>query len=299
MQRVQPVGEMKHAYLIMAHNEFDVLQKLIDVIDDKRNDIYVHIDARVKKLPNIHCRQSNLQMLKGNARVRVYWATSSQIEAELSLFRQAYYRGKYSYYHLISGVHLPLKSQGFLHEFYDSCYDKQVLHLMQNTPREATDLKLRRYHFFVRLFRNKHTWICRVGLFISNVLLFFQKRLGIFRPQGLYAKSENWVSITEKAVAHLLENAPQILREYRFTFCGDEYFVASEFIRNPKKFSIRDTQNMLLTDFVGPSPRCYRNEDFEYLVSSECLFARKFSSQHIDIVNRITDYIANKDEKRR
>lgn len=29
-----------HAYLIIAHNEFEVLQKLIEALDDPRNDIY-------------------------------------------------------------------------------------------------------------------------------------------------------------------------------------------------------------------------------------------------------------------
>ena len=32
---------MKHAYLIMAHHEFEVLGKLIQAIDDKRNDIFI------------------------------------------------------------------------------------------------------------------------------------------------------------------------------------------------------------------------------------------------------------------
>ena len=35
---------MKHAYLIMAHNEFNILEKIIKLIDDERNDIFVHID---------------------------------------------------------------------------------------------------------------------------------------------------------------------------------------------------------------------------------------------------------------
>lgn len=29
-----------HAYLIIAHNEFEVLQKLVGALDDPRNDIY-------------------------------------------------------------------------------------------------------------------------------------------------------------------------------------------------------------------------------------------------------------------
>ena len=34
----------KHAYLIMAHNNWKILEKLLNLLDDKRNDIYFHID---------------------------------------------------------------------------------------------------------------------------------------------------------------------------------------------------------------------------------------------------------------
>jgi hypothetical protein len=30
---------MKHAYLIIAHNEFEVLKKLVEALDDEKNDI--------------------------------------------------------------------------------------------------------------------------------------------------------------------------------------------------------------------------------------------------------------------
>ncbi len=39
---------MKHVYLILAHNEYPVLECLIKAIDDPRNDIYIHIDKKVK-----------------------------------------------------------------------------------------------------------------------------------------------------------------------------------------------------------------------------------------------------------
>lgn len=38
----------KHAYLIMAHNNFSLLSLLLQLIDDVRNDIYIHIDKKVK-----------------------------------------------------------------------------------------------------------------------------------------------------------------------------------------------------------------------------------------------------------
>lgn len=37
---------MKHAYLIIAHNELEVLKRLISALDDERNDIYIHIDQK-------------------------------------------------------------------------------------------------------------------------------------------------------------------------------------------------------------------------------------------------------------
>ena len=34
----------KHAILIMAHNQFKILEKLVQQLDHARNDIYIHID---------------------------------------------------------------------------------------------------------------------------------------------------------------------------------------------------------------------------------------------------------------
>ena len=32
---------MKHAFLIIAHNEYPVLEVLLSMLDDERNDIYI------------------------------------------------------------------------------------------------------------------------------------------------------------------------------------------------------------------------------------------------------------------
>lgn len=37
----------KHAFLIMAHNEYDILNKLLLLLDDERNDIFIHYDKNV------------------------------------------------------------------------------------------------------------------------------------------------------------------------------------------------------------------------------------------------------------
>ncbi len=37
---------MKHAYLVMAHHNWNQLWYLLKCIDDKRNDIFLHIDKK-------------------------------------------------------------------------------------------------------------------------------------------------------------------------------------------------------------------------------------------------------------
>lgn len=37
---------MKFAYLIIAHNEPVIFDRLVHLLDDERNDIFVHVDSR-------------------------------------------------------------------------------------------------------------------------------------------------------------------------------------------------------------------------------------------------------------
>ena len=42
---------MKHAYLILAHHEYPILDRLIQAIDDARNTIFIHFDKKLKNFP--------------------------------------------------------------------------------------------------------------------------------------------------------------------------------------------------------------------------------------------------------
>ena len=108
---------MKHAYLILAHTEFEVLKLLVSCLDDPRNDIYVHFDKKVAVLPELQTRLAGLTVL--DRRIDVRWGAPSMVEAELVLFEAALAQGPYQYYHLLSGVDLPLKSQDYIHDYFD------------------------------------------------------------------------------------------------------------------------------------------------------------------------------------
>ena len=91
----------KHAYLIMAHNQKNMLQSLIECLDYKENDIYVHLDRKWEdiEINDIYkfATESKIFILK--ERIDVKWGTYSQIECELLLLQEAA-PGHYQYYHL-------------------------------------------------------------------------------------------------------------------------------------------------------------------------------------------------------
>ena len=110
----------KHAYLIIAHTNWNQLNKLVRVLDDLRNDLYIHIDQKslisFNKTGGVETRYSNVYVVNS---FDVRWGHVSQIKAEIELFEKSSLK-QYSYYHLISGMDLPLHNQDYIHKFFET-----------------------------------------------------------------------------------------------------------------------------------------------------------------------------------
>ena len=91
---------MRHAYLIIAHNEPEILRILLSLLDDERNDVYLHIDKKASfDFTNLKAVKSRLYILPVHIDAR--WGDFSLVEIELLLLKEAYSNGSYSYYHLL------------------------------------------------------------------------------------------------------------------------------------------------------------------------------------------------------
>ena len=64
---------MKHAYLIMAHNSPRILRVLLEMIDDERNDIFLHVDKKSNLLKEnkFAMKKAGLHVLE--KRINVKW----------------------------------------------------------------------------------------------------------------------------------------------------------------------------------------------------------------------------------
>lgn len=279
---------MKHAYLILAHNEFDLLQQLVAVLDDPRNDIYIHFDKKVVELPLLNVAHSGLHIL--TERVDVRWGSVSQIKTEYKLFEAASASSiSYSRYHIISGTHLPLKTQNYIHDFFKAREGKQVLSFLYTNAYEI-DMKLARYHFFLNYFQYGKKWQRLIANFCWHVLLKLQYVFRIHRTTlTVTVKANNWVSLTPDAVVYILSQKADLLHDFRWSLCGDEFFVPYLLAR--KGFDILDEQVLLYNDFQGSNPRLLTMEDYTMLTESNYLFARKFGSEHSEVVAKIVAHL--------
>lgn len=261
---------MKHAYLIITHNDFAVLRRLVGMLDDVRNDIYVHIDAKVSTLPELRAENSRLYILQD--RIDVRWGDVSQIRCELALMRAAAGNGPYERYHIISGTHLPLKSQDVIHGFFDVRAGREVMRLWPADAGDA-DFKLRRMHVLQDPQERSS-----LRSFLWRASLKIQKMAGLrINRKVTFVKSDNWVSLTQDAVTYMLDREKEIVKRYRFSLCGDEYFAATELSLRPDLFSIDDCPELLKVDFDGANARTIPMSDYDGLCASEYLFARKFT----------------------
>ena len=292
--------EKKHAYLIMAHKNFYVLEKLLLLLDDYRNDIYIHIDKKTDDFDDSHfanlLKKSNISFLE---RKNVFWAEYSQVDVTLSLLKAAMAHGEYHYYHLLSGADLPLKSQDYIHDFLKD-KDHEFIGIVPQTSWYST--RRVKYYFpflnttYYRKYKLLKAFVC--------LLVLIQRVLRFDRLKKYDLKIYNgwtWFSISNSFAKYLVDNKQIIEKLFQKTLAADEMFVQTMAYNSHFKEKIYDmadlkTGSMRYIDWKRGTPYVFRTTDFEALLGSKYLFARKFDKnldQHI--VDRIYDRLKKYD----
>ena len=80
--------------------------------------------------------------------IKVYWGDISQVQVEYLLFETALSHGPYAYYHLLSGTDLPIKSQDYIHAFFQQNAGKEFVGFWQDAAHQRDlERKVFRYYF--------------------------------------------------------------------------------------------------------------------------------------------------------
>ena len=288
---------MKHAYLIIAHNEFNILEKVIKLLDHEKNDIFLHIDKKVKKFEFEKFKKipkkSKIYFTK---RLDVRWGGASQIAAEYVVLKHATSIDKYDYYHLLSGVDFPIATQEEIHNFFEKHQGKEFVHFCYHHPVDDHRIERVKYHhLFGKNLRNRNKLKVKFAQKLHSIALRFQKLIKYDRTKGReYWYGANWFSITDDLARYVVSIEKNIKKEFKNTLCADELFLQTIVYRSDfckrlyKKVDNDYEQIKRCIDWDRGGPYTFTLEDYDLLMNSGQFFARKVSTKDsIKLIDKI------------
>lgn len=297
----------RHAYLILAHKNFSQLRKLVEMLDDERNDIYIHIDAKAGEIKREKwegaTKKSCLNFLE--KRHRVNWGGVSIMRSELDLLESSTENGPYDYYHLLSGMDLPIKRQDTIHAFFDKNKGKEFINLW-----EFKKSTLTRFRYFTLFPEGEGKFRTRI---LNHIFKGLQMAVGHRINRDIeFRFGSQWFSITDALARYTVKQRPWLEKVFRHTSTCDEIFLPTLIWNSPFKDNLYvpeavksqkevNLSNMRFIDWTrGESirhPWTFTKDDYELLRGVPHFWARKFDiDRDSEIIDRLYDYVKGKDE---
>lgn len=285
---------MKHAYLIMAHNNFYNLEKLLKMLDDDRNNIFLHFD---KKTKNIDKSYYDRIVLKAKLYIfqdiSVNWGGFSQVQCELFLLKKAMDVEEHQVYHLLSAADLPIKTQDEIHDFFMKHQNKQFIQIDKKRfekEKKSIIMRIKYYHPIQEIRKCVPNKMVQFVLtFFAKFLLAFQMLMKIDRLKNIKMDvtfGSQWFSITHSFAEYVIEKEKDIYNLFHKSQAPDELFMQmlawnskyrEELHYDEEKESydnMREIEWQYETD--NSHPKTFKVDDFERIKKSGALFARKF-----------------------
>ena len=271
----------------MAHNNFAQLQILINLLDDPRNAIFLHVDKKVYQeyltFGGVTSRFSRICICEPQD---VRWADVSQTQTEVMLFKKVLDSGIcFDRIHLISGSDLPIKTQDYIHDYFNNYCGVEFISFGLN-PIDY-EKRLKYYHLFTKYVRNNR--FAQLGRRLVLLLQYpFVNR--IKKVPYAFVYGPNWCSLTLKAVKYIVSEWELNSVLFKFSTSSDECY-KQMILSHDKSFGFSLDGNLRYVVWEGKSsPRCLTTSDFQDLLNCNCLFARKFD---INVDRTIVDMVVN------
>ena len=277
---------MKQAILILAHKNFDDLIDLIGFFDDSFS-IYIHIDKKAKidsQTKKDIARSKNVKHI--SFKYSVNWGGTNVLRAHVLLAKEAIKDPEISYFHMITGQDYPVKSISHFKQLVHNSNPVDYLeHFKIPTGqwRRGGMYRVDYYNFYDLLNARKNN-----RLFIHR-LVRLQEILKIKRPflrdkiPNLFGGSAFW-SLTRQTLEYVVDYTNRdgyLLRRLSHTLAPDEIFFQTVIMNSSyAKNVVNDNRRYIdhATNRGGGPPAVLDESDFEKIISSNKLFARKFDS---------------------
>lgn len=284
--------KMKHAIVVLAHDDMPILVRLINSFDDDF-DFYIHIDQDWIEFNESAIRKNlyNSHVVKFFCWRHVKWGSMDIIKTQMRLIDIALTEKPYDYIHLMSGHDILLRSSEEVKDFFYIHNGEEFIDYHQ-LPflkwEKGTFARLNVFGLYDVLDYNKKGHRRIIEAFIR-----IQKRLGYKRNiptqyPRLFGGS-NWMSLTGNCWKYILKNYNKsFLRRLRFTFASDEVFYHSVVMNSG--FGLKATGYNLRLINWSPSGavKTLTKHDWWGICKSKAFIARKV---YTGISNELVEWI--------
>ncbi|WP_165003215.1 MULTISPECIES: beta-1,6-N-acetylglucosaminyltransferase [unclassified Enterococcus] len=312
---------MEICYLILAYNDIENLKRLIDRLN-KNAVFFIHIDKKTNIEPFIQEFKlyKNVNFLRGNDRVKIYWGGFSIVQAEINLVLKALQNGKYLKYVLLSGADYPIKDNEYIYNYFKKNQSIEFirginLDNLDHKEFYAKHIDVYQKHDYPMINKNNtivfKTFRAMVNRFLRLVKLPPKIRHHKF---DLYHGSQ-WWALSKECLEELMtmykDNEEDYLNFKIGMFASDEKFFHTLFfnssyknenvvhgpdeplkLRNVEETPLQ-TSRLANIHIIDPSMNKWFDErDFNQIKKSDKLFVRKVKSGYSDkLLNKIDNEI--------
>lgn len=286
-------------YLILAHANYNHLQKLINAINGPNISIYIHIDKKAKK--KFTSNLPNVVLL--DTQTSIYWGGFGMIQATLNLIERARKDNNGGYYILLSGADYPIRSNQELQLKLKS--GKEFINILQG-PLVHKPLERYQYYYFDIDRRNP----TGIKYYFFRVVEKLQLKLRIIRriPFPLFVGSQ-WFALTEECIDHILHTIntnDSFLKYFKNVYIPDEAFFQT--IIGNSKFYENVEGNLTYVDWdANPGPAMIQEKHINLFKTKklfktkygehEPFFARKFDDKSKSLIPIIDKELLGSSEK--
>ncbi len=272
---------MKQAFLITAYKDAASLQELAQLFT-QIGYVYIHIDKKSRTITDADIEKLNeLPCCTAIRKYDIKWGGFNHVKAIMELLMMAVSNEDVSFIHMLTGEDYPIVS---LKELDAQFLEDEHIYMSYIAPEqlpETVTVRYRYYNWFQdRNVKNKVLWS------LQNLTVQLQKKAGVFRERigefdRIY-KGLVYISLPKKAAAYVVEYVARHEDFWNDLYkcqVPEEFLFQTLFMNHPKWSALVINRELRYMDWSrgdGASP-CYLTvEDFDAVISSGCVFARKF-----------------------
>lgn len=290
---------IKHAFLVLAHNNVNHILKLLKCLDDDFS-VYIHFDKKYRlSVSEKETLSSNKKVKFVSQKFAINWGSINIVIAELYLMESALRDEDIDYIHLISGQDYLVKNLSDFKLFFKQNNGSEFIDIEPLPRKEWDNGTFARYQYY-RPF-NMFDYRTETDRKIINFIFKLQLKLKFKRKIPNYFKQmyggSNWCSLTKRCAKYLLEfteKNPAFLRQLKCTLAPDETYFNTIVANSPFKNSVIKNNLRFISwlKIINGSPLTLDERFFLMIKDSNCCFARKFEYPYSqNLVSLIDKYI--------